>query len=832
MLYSPCSIPAQRVKINGGTAAGRTLMRKPTKKIIALLLMLAMALSLAACGSTDSGSTAAKDTSAKAEATPAPEFAYKAEFKNLTSDMPDGIAPLVMNDSGIYVATREKVGENIPDGAVPEYEGQYDIYEPRLIFISFDGTQTQLENYVPMKDESGNEGKRDYISSTMPEAAVLDKDGNIVLLERVYTAYSEAPDDIKADDPDYFNYAQSGSVNYIRTLDATGAELSRGIAELSDDDYIGGIALDENGNVVINTGSSLAAFTVDGEKVYRIDINGYVYDLVTVRSGKVGVLMYEGGQSISLRLIDSGSHELGSKAYEIPDNANELYDGSGDYDFYYPGGMSFFGYSLETESADALFSWVDCDVNSTNLTQINVGTDGEIHCFSADYNDRRGTYDSDLVTLTKVPYESLPQKEHLTLATVLGSYDIMDLVINFNRTSDKYHIDLKDYYEMTGGSDVMDAITKLNTEIMAGNVPDIIDLTDLPYSQLAAKGLLEDLYPYIDADPELDRDDFFPNVLSAYELDGGLYAAVPGFGIITAAGASSVVGDKPGWTYDDYYSALSTMPEGCIGLDYSFTKETMLSIGVAIDMDTYMSWSTGECNFDSDAFKQLLEFCDQFPSNADMENYETSEEDTAAYRIPRGLQMLMQASVVTLNDYSSDSLFGTDVTYIGFPNSTGEPGSVLTGVDSLAMSSTCADKDAAWQFLRTFLTKDYQLNLYCLPTNIAAFNELMDEAKVIEYEKDDNGNYKLDANGERIRRVIGQMYDGTNYTEIYSGITEERAAAIEELATTTTKLLNYDRSILDIVTEQAQAYFAGQKSADEVAKLVQSKANIYVNEQR
>lgn len=220
-------------------------MRKPTKKIIALLLMLAMALSLAACGSTDSGSTAAKDTSAKAEATPAPEFAYKAEFKNLTSDMPDGIAPLVMNDSGIYVATREKVGENIPDGAVPEYEGQYDIYEPRLIFISFDGTQTQLENYVPMKDESGNEGKRDYISSTMPEVAVLDKDGNIVLLERVYTAYSEAPDDIKADDPDYFNYAQSGSVNYIRTLDATGAELSRGIAELSDDDYIGGIALDE-----------------------------------------------------------------------------------------------------------------------------------------------------------------------------------------------------------------------------------------------------------------------------------------------------------------------------------------------------------------------------------------------------------------------------------------------------------------------------------------------------------------------------------------------------------------------------------------------------------
>ena len=178
-----------------------------------------------------------------------------------------------------------------------------------------------------------------------------------------------------------------------------------------------------------------------------------------------------------------------------------------------------------------------------------------------------------------------------------------------------------------------------------------------------------------------------------------------------------------------------------------------------------------------------------------------------------------------------EQTFGAPVTIKGFPTMHGV-GNMITIQSSYAMSSTCQHKDAAWQFLRTFLTKDYQLNLYCLPTNIAAFNELMDEAKVIEYEKDDNGNYKLDANGERIRRVIGRMYDGTNYTDIYIGITEERAAAIEELATTTTKLLNYDMSILDIVTEQAQAYFAGQKSADEVAKLVQSKANIYVNEQR
>ena len=45
-------------------------------------------------------------------------------------------------------------------------------------------------------------------------------------------------------------------------------------------------------------------------------------------------------------------------------------------------------------------------------------------------------------------------------------------------------------------------------------------------------------------------------------------------------------------------------------------------------------------------------------------------------------------------------------------------------------------------------------------------------------------------------------------------------------------MMDYDQSIIDIVKEEAAAYFAGQKSAEDVAKLVQSKANIYINEQR
>ena len=41
-----------------------------------------------------------------------------------------------------------------------------------------------------------------------------------------------------------------------------------------------------------------------------------------------------------------------------------------------------------------------------------------------------------------------------------------------------------------------------------------------------------------------------------------------------------------------------------------------------------------------------------------------------------------------------------------------------------------------------------------------------------------------------------------------------------------------DDSMKAIITEGAAPFFAGQRSAEEAAKLIQSKAVLYVNEQR
>ena len=101
----------------------------------------------------------------------------------------------------------------------------------------------------------------------------------------------------------------------------------------------------------------------------------------------------------------------------------------------------------------------------------------------------------------------------------------------------------------------------------------------------------------------------------------------------------------------------------------------------------------------------------------------------------------------------------------------------------------------------------------------------------VQYEKDADGNYILDENGEKKPIPMMSYYDGVTQQTAYC-LSQAEADTIRELVNTTTKAYRMDDSITSIVAEQAEAYFAGQKSVDEVARLIQSKASIYVNEQR
>ncbi|MDO5413261.1 MAG: extracellular solute-binding protein [bacterium] len=812
-------------------------MNRSIKRSLALLLILCLALGLGACGKGGDGGSQTKDSAA----TPAPDFVYAAEYQDIHTESEIDYSPELLCEDGFLLSYREKVGERpILQGVTPEYEGQYDIMEPRLALGGLDGSITPLAAYTPVSPEIDGEDKRDFQTSQTINRVFRNEEGNFVVLESVYTSWSEAPEDIKAEDADYFNYLQSDSAYYLRTLDETGAELSRGKLALENPDnfYAYNAQLDEQGNLVASREGGILAFKPDGSLAYQIDFEGWVYSMAKLKDGRVGVYAYDTSatdysKAMALRIIDSAAGSFESKTYTLARDVYEVISGGGDYDLYYSSGTHFYGYKLAEESGEMLFDWISCDVNNNALQLVSVREDGVVEGFNGNYDEDADDSSFEYVSVSKVPYDAVPHKESLSMAVMYLDYHTQQAIIDFNRSNEKYRVDVRDYSEYNSEDDYSAGLTKLTTEIMAGNMPDILSVAEsIPYRQLAAKGLLEDLYPYIDADEQLSRGDFFPNVLSAMELDGKLYAACAGFAVNTAVGASSVVGDTPGWTYDDYYAALATMPEGCDGFDIGVDRDTMLEACLALDMTDYVDWAAGTCSFDSEDFVKVLDFCKPFPDASYYENYEYTAEDSPANRVAQGKQMLCVATFSSTDffymDY--DKVFGGQATCIGFPTNKGV-GNTLAMLESYAMSSSCHNKEAAWQFLRGFLTEEYQMEGNYLPTNQKTFEKQLEKAMEVEYEKDANGNYLLDENGERIPVSRGSVYDGMETYDIYA-TTPRQAQMLRDVIASATKMMDYDTSIINIVKEEAAAYFAGQKTAQEVCKLIQSKVNIYINEQK
>ena len=800
-------------------------MKHSVKQFLGLCLLLAMVLSMAACGAAPAADP--QETEAPAEPD---ELVYKAEFTPISVPAENGLSSMAFTDDGVYAQSWEKIGEReIPEDAVIRYEGEYDIYGPVLYFVGYDGNCRKLEAYQGVPVPEDTEDRMDYYGSSSMSRLIPTDDGNLLSLEELYIGWYDGPESERYGDEQY-NYREYEQHTYLRKLDTEGAELSIVELETGSDEYVGlyTACLDDDGNVLCPCDTSLLAFAPDGTLRYVIENDSYVENIVRLKDDRIGVIFW-GDQGMEMQLLDTQKRELG-ESVKLPYNAYNLLPGGGDYDLFFSDGMNLYGYTLGDETGTKLLNWINVDINGNQLNGFRIGGDGSINALLCDLDT--GTPSCEMARLALVPASTLPKRQILTLAVLDLDSQVQSRIISFNRHSDTVRIEVVNYSDYRTEEDYNAGLTKLTTEIMAGNLPDLLSVGSLPYDQLANKGLLVDLYPYLDADEELSRDSFFPTVLKALEQNGGLYQVAPSFQIVTLIGASSVVGPTPGWNYDQFNAALASMPAGCSPLDQYTTRDDVLRRLVELEMDGLVNWTTGECRFDSPDYVNILNFAKRFQEEFDWEHYEWTADDSTETRIAEGRQMLMAGNIYSVDDLMfNDIYFGGEATYIGYPVSSGV-GSMMVLNSGFAMTSKCSDRDAAWSFLRSVLTEEYEETVWGLPINRKAFDKKLEEAMKVEYEKDAEGNILLDENGEKRQVSRGGVGMADGSVRQFYALTQEQADKLLDVINGTTRVRNDNNSVITIVSEEAQAFFAGQKSAEEVARLTQSKVNIYVNEQR
>ena len=74
-------------------------------------------------------------------------------------------------------------------------------------------------------------------------------------------------------------------------------------------------------------------------------------------------------------------------------------------------------------------------------------------------------------------------------------------------------------------------------------------------------------------------------------------------------------------------------------------------------------------------------------------------------------------------------------------------------------------------------------------------------------------------------------YGNGEVIEFYA-ITQEEADQFLAMIDSVTKCASLDNSLADIITEEAEYFFAGEKTVDQTADIIQSRMSIYINEQR
>lgn len=611
---------------------------------------------------------------------------------------------------------------------------------------------------------------------------------------------------------------------YLMKLDSQGKEAWK---QLLSGDGVSGYWVNwmrvlEDGRIAVANQEDICFFDQDGNMTGQVKLeegmDGGIYFL---RDGTAIAYCYEekSGKSI-LRKLDLNTGK-GDGNYEIPGGMNSysLYAG-GDCDFMLVGNGGVYSYNLGDEAVKKLMDFIDSDINSSYLYDMNAVSEKEF--YGAISDDTTG--EELLMKFTKVDPKDVKDKEVLTLACNYLDWNVRKYVVEFNKTNPNYRVRIVDYSQYNTDEDYTIGVTKLNTDIVSGKMPDILLLSnELPVESYKAKGLFEDLYPFMDKDEEINREDYFPNVLKSYENNGKLYSLFPGFVVYTVAGKTSDVGSQEGWTLEDLERVMASKPEGTEAFPEA-TRESMLFYSIEMSGSQFIDWESGKCNFNSEGFISLLEFMKSFPETLPEDYYDDPARGNYDSWFREGkvlLNRMVLDSFYSYN-YTKKGMFGEDITLIGFPGESGM-GSVLSVDMQLAMSSRSKNKDGVWEFFRYFLMDEYQGNLnYGWPISMKHVDALAKKAMERPFYEDENGN-----------KVEYDDYYYINGVEIpISPMTQEEVDEVVGFLQSVEEHFSNSQELINIITEEAAPYFAGQKNVNEVADIIQNRVQIYVNENR
>lgn len=603
--------------------------------------------------------------------------------------------------------------------------------------------------------------------------AALDGDGNLLRRYAVDAQYGEVVAFCPAEDGLWL-----ATETRLLRLDANGQTA----LDLARPGGLGDVALLSDGErlYLVSGGADACEQVVcldcNGAEIFRLSGGDGMSALCLLGDGRAAVCQTRGGESRLVYLDPArGVWEDGAA---LSAALTALFDGGR----YGTDGVCFYAVEPETGECTRLAAWLELGIDDMVSGVWSLGADAWLVAAENGLFSVSASAAQDGVTV-------------LTLAT-FDAEAVASAALEFNESQSEYRVEMVDYSVYNTASDPSGGLEKLGLDIAAGDAPDVYDLTALPVSLYIQKGLLADLYPFLDADETLAREDFFPSLLAAMETDGGLYGVMPHCGLVTMLAAPETADALAVWD-------TAALPELAVGEDPfagEITRAEFLAYVLAVD-ESYANYVDGTCAFDSAEFAALLTLAAALPE----ETPETWEDDAQL--------------VCTTLSYDGDWLVADwllgclesgagDAVPLGLPGADGGRVLVAPAPYYWGLSSS-GNQTGGWAFIRYFLSSARQTKTDSIPLRQDAWQSHRAETAA----------------------TSGQMFAATRKGDLTLSLGgTETMDALEALMSEAEGSFERDTALMQIILDEAAAFFAGDKTAEQTAANIQSRASIYLAE--
>ena len=768
-------------------------MLKFSKKRICISLVSCLVLGLISCGRNEETESQIQDnTSASYEEEPSFEikegsFCLDKTFK--LEDVKGWIEKVSISGDMLYFYTDEKVTFDASPTDVmstktdAEKDDPYDII--RFYKASTKGGSAQLLADVKVK-------KKSYIDTML-----LDIDADI------YVTKTKLSED------------ERSKTKLLKLKDGklTDAVNISDVTDVSADSWFSELYMNQDGNLVAVYDNAVKLYDKELNELLALKFDNYIEASGISRDGNILVTQTKiknGKNEVTVKAYDADKGDLVGEYTVSAGYINRLYTGNGDYDFYYQAGDGIYGYDMSSLKETRIVDFAE--------SELDVDQSGDIYIDGSDRLYTISRIDGGNTLTSYVRNDSLTENSRkvLTLLSQSGSEGLKKQITEYNNSQTKVEIRLLDY------SDIENVAQKVDDELETGVKPDIYEFSgqigSMPVDLCIKKGMLTDLSDMISSDEAFDMEDIIPAAADSLIYENKVYYISPAFTISGLVADSSEVGEEAGWTYDEFKEYVSSKNEDTL-LFRSNNKTDILKMLLKNTMGDFVELKTGEAHFDSQEFRSVLEACNSAVSTGI--NY--SEDTMSEPDMIKNKKMVFLHGEITpemLQVYNE--LYLKSACFKGFPSSEGI-GYKLKFKDSYAISDTCSDKEAAWDFIKQFMTEQYQgrmlPGLMGVPSRRDVYQQFIEDKKLQEQTKDSFGNVIYPISG-------GYGWDNTEFE--LRPLTAEEAETFNGLIDDINGYMLDAPDIMDIVVEESEKYFNREQSLDDTVVLIQQRVTEYI----